>query len=906
MEYLDQYISLPPHQPSFQLQPPTPITSSMPQSTFVLPSSSSSKSSIPTPVAIPSSSRPNSRNGTPASSLGRSASRHHPYGSPASFASSYSERSCRSRSATSASERSEWESEASAYETDYESRFNNSPEAIGFPPFDFPFPSSETALPTPPPKPQPHPVSPFSGDAQPTRIGKNGKPAKSHARKTAPGHIKRPPNAFILFRSHCCAPKADPSEPDPPGTAHARHLASLDINNSQHVSLIVSQLWRGLAPDEKAYWDQKAQDAKDEHQRLHPEYRYKPQQRAKETIRKRKKPDPKESREHRDACHEVARIVLEQERDTGSESIDGPPRNRRQKSNQDDEDYQLPTPPQPPTRGRANLMEEVIDGGANKRAATKTKSKRASPRKPKTRAPVSGDSSPSSLGLPTPPALLDAFAHSSASSFPSVLAGSDLCQLAEQYPPRPTSEQDNSPFAYMAQLDREATQSSLHSNPLFAVDPQFGLLSSTIDGQALHPLSRPASASPVTPFHSNNTSPPSLAAPPATAIGFSRPPSPTSDAIRQMQSYSLGGPSPPSRPQSAYPTTNDPSAGGFTFGTYTSNPQPHQPQPAPLAQRRDIQFPPNLPLSALKHRRSTIRPGQQVDPNARGDLMLISPLTTTFNGRRQSLGWSSGLRRVSLGLTGGGVDENAPTMPYRKSSLSTGIVSSDTSFELLTFPQDVLDSFPVESPFTDADFLAQFASSSLPVADNDFEADRPDTASSSWSTDDDFHAVDRIEGGFPAGYFERRRSTLVASKFSSPNSGSPNYHVGGTEFFTQPQPPLSAQGSPNSQQVVPAFGSPEFGGSFQPFTHRQSIGSLLASSLSSYDQHSAPAFPSAQGTDSNGQAEWNASSMRDAALSVLHQRRNPSQLQENAAECEYVLLPVEQLGDTELMAKLHQ
>jgi len=896
MEYLDQYISLPPQQPSFQIQPPTPITSSMPQSTFVLPSSN--PSSNPSPVAIPSSSRPTSRSGTPASSLSRSASRHHPYGSPASFASSYSERSFRSRSATSASERSEWESEASAYETDHDSRFNNSPGSIGFPPFDFPFPCSESILPTPPSRS--HPVSPFSGDAQPTRIGKNGKPAKSHARKTAPGHIKRPPNAFILFRSHCCAPKADPSEPDPPGTAHARHLASLDINNSQHVSLIVSQLWRGLAPDEKAYWDQKAQDAKDEHQRLHPEYRYRPQQRAKETIRKRKKPDPKESREHRDACHEVARIVLEQEREPGSEPTSGT-RSRRQKSNHDDEDYQLPTPPQPPTRGRSNLMEEVIDGGANKRASAKAKPKRASPRKTKSKAPVSDDSSPPSFGLPTPPALLDPFAKSSPGPFPSVLATTDLCEVAG------ASEQDNSPFAYMAQLNREATQSSLPSNPLFAVDPQFGLLSSTVDGQALHPLSRPASVSPATPFHSHNTSSSPVTAPPATAIGFSRPPSPTSDAIRQMQSYSLGGPSPPTRPHSAYPATNDSSASGFTFGTYSPNPHQQQASPAPLAQRRDIQFPPNLPLSALKHRRSTIRPGQQVDPNARGDLMLISPLSTTFNGRRQSLGWSSGLRRVSLGLHGAGVDENAPTMPYRKSSLSTGIISSDTSFETLTFPQDVLDSFPVENPFTDADFLAQFASS-LPACDNEFETDRPDTASSSWSTDDDFQAIDRCEGGFPAGYFERRRSTLVASKFNSPNSGSPNYHVGSTDFFTQPQPPLSSSGSPNSQQAVPAFGSPEFGGSFQPFTHRQSIGSLLASSLSSYDQNTAPTFPSSVGSDhsSHAQGEWTASSMRDAALSVLHERRNPSQLQENAAECEYVLLPVEQLGDTDLMAKLHQ
>jgi hypothetical protein len=294
--------------------------------------------------------------------------------------------------------------------------------------------------------------------------------------------------------------------------------------------------------------------------------------------------------------------------------------------------------------------------------------------------------------------------------------------------------------------------------------------------------------------------------------------------------------------------------------------------------------------------------------------MLISPLTSTFNGRRQSIGWSAGLRRVSLGLpAGSGVDENNPNLPYRKSSLSTGVLADNTSFETLTFPQDVLESFPVESSFTEADFLAAFGSSNLPLPDEEVECERPSTASSSWSTDDSHESIERLEGGFPAGYFDRRRSTLVASKFSSPETRSPEFHVESTQFFSPPGHPLASIDSQPSQTAVPAFGSAEFGGSFQPFAQRQSIGSLLSSSLSAFNHNVTPTFPSDDPSNqfTNEEQEWNSASMKDTALSILQEQRNshgppPSQDSQPAGECEYVLLPFEQLGDTELMAKLHE
>lgn len=58
------------------------------------------------------------------------------------------------------------------------------------------------------------------------RLTATGKP--SHARKTPPGHIKRPRNAFILFRSHACVNNLIPTQ--------------LGITDHRHVSRIVGNL----------------------------------------------------------------------------------------------------------------------------------------------------------------------------------------------------------------------------------------------------------------------------------------------------------------------------------------------------------------------------------------------------------------------------------------------------------------------------------------------------------------------------------------------------------------------------------------------------------------------------------------------------------------------------------------
>ncbi|GAA5922662.1 hypothetical protein JCM1841_006771 [Sporobolomyces salmonicolor] len=408
------------------------------------------------------------------------------------------------------------------------------------------------------------------------------------------------------------------------------------------------------------------------------------------------------------------------------------------------------------------------------------------------------------------------------------------------------------------------------------------------------------------------------------------------DAIVQMQSYSLGDPSPPaasspqlhtiSPHQTVAPT---PTVTSFTFGSVASSLPKGV---APLAQRFGRNVPSPLPLAALERRRSTIRPGE-IGSAGRGDLMLISPLTLSFSGRKHSVDiWSSGLRRLSRSQPGAGVDENveAPPQAFRRSSLSTGVLSANETFETYTFPQDMLESLPVEDPYAAADFLAQLNPAILLPPEEEYDQSRPATASSEWSTDDGMDQIERLEGGFPAGYFERRRSTLIASKVGSPTGQS--YHVGSADYFGAPQSIFSSSGPrafAEQQPPMPAFGSPEFGGSFQPFAQRQSVEAVLADPSLAYASPAPVASsPSRSADDSASVAHENdwrsegasadeptASSMRNTALAVLQERQQQHEHQQHSSpmvqqspqpECEYVYLTLDQLGDADLMAKIHR
>lgn len=80
------------------------------------------------------------------------------------------------------------------------------------------------------------------------------------------GHIPRPRNAFILFRSHAVTARLIPVE--------------LSITDHRSVSRIVGEIWKGLPEDERQGWDMLAEEEKRAHREKYPDYKYTPKSKA--------------------------------------------------------------------------------------------------------------------------------------------------------------------------------------------------------------------------------------------------------------------------------------------------------------------------------------------------------------------------------------------------------------------------------------------------------------------------------------------------------------------------------------------------------------------------------------------------------------------------------------------------
>lgn len=81
-------------------------------------------------------------------------------------------------------------------------------------------------------------------------------------------YVKRPENAFILFRRHCCEERqAAAEEADTP----AKKQRQADLSKT------ISQQWKSLTADERQVWEDRAKEKKKEHEQLHPNYVYRPQ-----------------------------------------------------------------------------------------------------------------------------------------------------------------------------------------------------------------------------------------------------------------------------------------------------------------------------------------------------------------------------------------------------------------------------------------------------------------------------------------------------------------------------------------------------------------------------------------------------------------------------------------------------
>ncbi|KAJ3565474.1 hypothetical protein NP233_g7610 [Leucocoprinus birnbaumii] len=103
-------------------------------------------------------------------------------------------------------------------------------------------------------------------------------------RKGDSDYIKRPENAFILFRRKCCE--------DRQAAANDEHLDGPAKKQRQaDLSKTISQQWKSLSPEERKVWEDKAKERKKEHEAMYPNYVYRPQ-RSKDKAKAKKAAKP--------------------------------------------------------------------------------------------------------------------------------------------------------------------------------------------------------------------------------------------------------------------------------------------------------------------------------------------------------------------------------------------------------------------------------------------------------------------------------------------------------------------------------------------------------------------------------------------------------------------------------------
>ncbi|KAI0287364.1 hypothetical protein BC826DRAFT_51339 [Russula brevipes] len=102
----------------------------------------------------------------------------------------------------------------------------------------------------------------------------------SHAKKRDAGHIPRPPNAFILFRSSFIKSESVPG--------------NIEGNHST-LSKIIGIVWKTLPPAERELWEKRAVQAQAEHRARYPDWRFRPGTNV-DAIAKRKTKDKNKDR----------------------------------------------------------------------------------------------------------------------------------------------------------------------------------------------------------------------------------------------------------------------------------------------------------------------------------------------------------------------------------------------------------------------------------------------------------------------------------------------------------------------------------------------------------------------------------------------------------------------------------
>lgn len=84
-------------------------------------------------------------------------------------------------------------------------------------------------------------------------------------------YIKRPENAFILFRRQCCEDRQKAQDEAAALEGPAKKQRQADLSKT------ISQQWKSLSADERKYWENLAKAKKAEHEIAYPNYVYRPQ-----------------------------------------------------------------------------------------------------------------------------------------------------------------------------------------------------------------------------------------------------------------------------------------------------------------------------------------------------------------------------------------------------------------------------------------------------------------------------------------------------------------------------------------------------------------------------------------------------------------------------------------------------
>ncbi|KZT69139.1 hypothetical protein DAEQUDRAFT_738261 [Daedalea quercina L-15889] len=144
-------------------------------------------------------------------------------------------------------------------------------------------------------------------------------------------YIKRPENAFILFRRKCCEDRqaADEAAEEP-----VKKQRQADLSKA------ISQQWKSLPAEERAYWEDLAKEKKKEHEAMYPNYVYRPQ-RVKERAKAKKGKGRKDGEQETDAESSISFVlpVPSPPRSLSRDSLPAPTRGQNRRA------VSAPTPP---------------------------------------------------------------------------------------------------------------------------------------------------------------------------------------------------------------------------------------------------------------------------------------------------------------------------------------------------------------------------------------------------------------------------------------------------------------------------------------------------------------------------------------------------------------------------------